>query len=172
MLRLTSVADVDEHIGRIGAAADHVRQWLVSQDLCGLDFLRAIKFETIGRHPTDGHPLNCIEQVNQTFTFLVALEATRLLLGRHPEAEGFDLAPGAHMAQELDVMSVVPGLVGAETFAAVDPRNNRKLAKDLAKLSLCEQQHRYVFFSSPLYPELQRRPQLETAGVEVWSVAV
>ena len=69
-------------------------------------------------------------------------------------------------------MSEVEGLVGAETFAAVDPRNNRKLAKDLIKLAGRTEQHRYVFFASPLFPGTTRQPQLERGGVHVWSVDV
>jgi hypothetical protein len=32
--------------------------------------------------------------------------------------------------------------------------------------------HRYVFFSSPLYPGTARHPQLERDGIQVWSVDV
>jgi hypothetical protein len=82
----------------------------------------------------------------------------------------FHLAPGAHAALALDVMSE-DGLVGAETFAAVKPNNNGKLAADLAKLAKHpEIPHCYVFFISPLFPSIQRQPQLEIDGVEVWSV--
>lgn len=171
-IRVTSVAEVEHHIQAINDAADRVRKYLTEQSVTGLAFLRAIKFEPIGWHPTEGHALNCIEQVNQTFTYLVAFEAARYLLERHPDVGGFDLAPGAHMAMALDIMSVEPGLVGAETFAAVDPRNNNKLAKDLAKLSEHSEPNRYVFFSSPRYPGLQRWPKLEKPGIEVWSVPI
>ena len=47
-----------------------------------------------------------------------AIAAARQLLQLHPEAGGFHLAPGAHAARELDIMSEMPGYVGAETFAA------------------------------------------------------
>ena len=68
-------------------------------------------------------------------------------------------------------MSEKEGLVGAETFAAVTPRNNGKLAADLAKLALRKEQHRYVFFASPLYPKVGRLKELEPGnGIEVWSV--
>jgi hypothetical protein len=67
-------------------------------------------------------------------------------------------------------MSVVPGLVGAETFAAVLPSNNGKLAKDLEKLAGRNERHRYVFFISPKFPGTQRRSQFEWDGIEVWSV--
>jgi len=108
-----------------------------------------MKFEQIGFHPIDGRALNLIEQINQTFTFLVALKATEWLLEHHPEADGFQLAPGAAMALPLDIMSIAPGIVGAETFAAVDPGNNRKLAGDLTKLRGCGHRHRYAFFYAP-----------------------
>ena len=62
--------------------------------------------------------------------------------------------------------------VGAETFAAVDPRNNRKLAKDLVKLAQRPELNRYVFFASPMFPGTTRRPQLERGGVQGWSVDV
>jgi len=57
-------------------------------------------------------------------------------------------------------MSEEPGLVGAETFAAVHPRNNGKLAADLAKLSDRPEKHRYVFFMSPRHPGACRQPAL------------
>ena len=69
-------------------------------------------------------------------------------------------------------MSGVDGLVGAETFAAVDPHNNNKLAKDLAKMAARSEQHRYIFFMSPKYPGPKRWPELEIAGIQVWSVDV
>lgn len=137
-----------------------------------MDLLRSLKFEAIGYHPVTSHALNAIEQINQTFTFAVALEATRILLDQHPDANGFDLAPGAHMALSLDIMSVQPGLVGAETFAAVDPKNNKKLAKDLAKLASSDARYRYLFFASPKFPGPARWPALERNGVEVWSVDI
>jgi hypothetical protein len=83
-----------------------------------------MKFEQGGFHPIEGRPLNLIELINQTFTYLVALRATAWLLRRHPEAGGFKLAPGAAALMPIDIMSIVPGLVGAETFAAVHPDNN------------------------------------------------
>jgi hypothetical protein len=69
-------------------------------------------------------------------------------------------------------MSVADGLVGAETFAAVDPRNNRKLAKDLEKLAHRTERHRYVFFMSPLFAGMRRLPQFERDEIQVWSVDV
>ena len=61
-------------------------------------------------------PLNVVEEIDQTFPYLVALRAARLLFEWHPDAHGLQLAPGS-----LDIESLTPGLVGAETFAAVRP---------------------------------------------------
>jgi len=111
-----------------------------------------------------------VEQINQTWTYLVALAAAKQLMTLHSDAGGFRLAPGAYASEPLDIMSGVDGLVGAETFAAVDPHNNNKLAKDLDKMAGRSEQHRYVFFMSPKYPGAKRRPELESAGIQVWSV--
>lgn len=164
--------EIDQHLGSIAAAAEALAVTLRSEDRSPLELVRALKFEFVGRHPIGGHPLNAVEQINQTWTYLAALQATRKLLEWHPEAEGFSLAPGAHAAQALDIMSVVPGLVGAETFAAVHPRNNDKLKADLQKLAARPEQHRYVFFISPAFPETRRREALESNGVQVWSLHV
>ena len=137
-----------------------------------LEVLKRIKFQPIGFHPIADRPLNFIEQVNQSWTYVVALEAAKKLLALHPDAGGFHLAPGAHASLDLDIMSVEPGYVGAETFAAVHPRNNGKLRADLAKLSSRAEKHRYVFFMSPAFPSSARQPLLERDGVEVWSVAL
>ena len=137
-----------------------------------MQLLRSMKFEAIGRHPIADHALNVVEQINQTFTYAVALAAAKVLLRLHPEAGGYRLAPGAHASLPLDIMSEVEGLVGAETFAAVTPRNNGKLTADLSKLAERPEAHRYVFFASPLFPGTSRLPKLERDGIQVWSVDV
>ena len=58
------------------------------------------------------------------------------------------------------------------SFAAVHPRNNNKLPKDLAKMAQRPEQYRYVFFSSPGFPGVKHLTQLGLPGVEVWSVDV
>lgn len=172
---IRSVAEADALFAQVHASATQLRKWISAFPGDDLELLRALKFDQVGRHPVDGHALNAIEQVNQVWTYLVALAAARQLLLMHADAGGMLIAPGAHAAQPLDVMSEATGLVGAETFASVDPANNRKLANDLAKLADRPEQHRYVFFASPKFPGFQRLPQLErasAAGVQVWSVDV
>jgi hypothetical protein len=164
--------EVDRHLAMVHAAAAKTQVWIAAHSGDPMNLLRSMKFETIGFHPISDHALNVVEQINQTFTYAVALAAVRELLVRHPDAGGFRLAPGAHMSQRLDIMSDVDGLVGAETFAAVTPGNNGKLAGDLRKLAGCTEQYRYVFFASPRFPGTVRLPKFERDGIEVWSVDV
>lgn len=172
VLLVRNAAHAEEVAGQVRASATKLQAWIASFGGDGIGLLRALKFDQVGFHPIGDHPLNAIEQVNQIWTYLAALSAVRVLFELHPGAGSFSIAPGAHAAQPLDLMSEVEGLVGAETFAAVDPRNNRKLAKDLDKLAQRPEQHRYVFFASPMFPGTTRLPQLERGGVQVWSVDV
>lgn len=169
-LIVETVQDVERHLSTLRSAADRTQAWIAAHSGNSMDLLRSLKFDAVGFHPISDRGLNVIEQINQTFTYAVALAATRVLLDLHPDAAGFVLAPGAHMSRPLDVMSMEEGLVGAETFAAVHPRNNRKLATDLAKLVTRAERHRYVFFASPAYPGTARRPELDQDGVQVWSI--
>ncbi len=166
-----SLKEIDEHLAAISSSVE--RSYQVIRQFSGspIELFRSLKFEPLGFHPVAGHALNVIEQVNQTATYLVALHAAKLLFELHPDEPGFVIAPGAHMSHPLDVMSISDQHIGAETFAAVDPRNNNKLKKDLAKMAAREERHRYVFFSSPMYPATARRAELEAKGVQVWSIA-
>jgi hypothetical protein len=171
-LIVSNVADADALMDKIRNTAASVRSWMAEQSGDPLEMLRRMKFEPVGFHPIEGHALNIVEQVNQTWTFCVALSAARQLLVLHPNVGGLRLAPGADACQALDIMSVKEGCVGAETFAAVTPQNNGKLAKDLLKLSARSELHRYVFFMSPLFKGNNRLSQFEAHGVEVWSVDI
>lgn len=171
-LTINSPEEVEAYIEVIRASAARAQGWLNSQTDDALGMMRKMKFELVGFHPVEERPLNLMEQINQTWTFLAALAGVRQLLRLHPEAGGFHLAPGAHASLDLDIMSVAQGYVGAETFAAVTPQNNGKLAADLKKLSSRSETHRYVLFISPAYPGLHRRPELEQGGIQVWSVDI
>ena len=169
-ITVRSAQEAEERLVKLEESAARVAAWVTAFDGRPLDLIRHMKFDLVGFHPVTHSPLNVIEQVNQTWTYAAALLAARKLFDLHPDARAFHLAPGAHASQPLDVMSEVPGLVGAETFAAVRPQNNRKLAKDLDKLAHSGEQHRYVFFMSPAFPGTQRLERFERDGVQVWSV--
>ena len=109
-----------------------------------IDVLRAIKFRGVGFDPLNPtRPLNIIEQVNQTFTYLVSLRAVEYLLREHPESAPFRLNLGARAGTDIESAD---GQVVAEVFAAVRPNNNDKMRKDIARVRMSTAPHRYVFF--------------------------
>jgi hypothetical protein len=167
-----TIEDVDRYLAQIRKSAISAQDWIRAQTCGPFDLLRRMKFDPVGFHPIEDRTLNIIEQINQTWTYAVALEAARELLHLHPDSGGYQLEPGAYGSIPLDVMSLEPGLVGAETFATVDHRNNRKLEKDLKKMAARRERHRYVFFMAPGFPKTERLVQFERDSVEVWSVEV
>ena len=173
-ITIKSLGEINHYMQRIESAAKDAHSWIAQQTEDPLTFLRRIKFEKKGLHPITGHRLNLIEQINQTWTYAVALKATEQLFGMHPDADGFTLAPGAIASQELDIMSRNPGLVAAETFAATTPDSNRKLLRDLTKLSALGDRftHRYVFFAAPTHPEYSEidKYRRKFPGIRVYSV--
>jgi hypothetical protein len=171
-LVVRDLADVERHLDLIRMSAARAQAWVTSHRGDPLDLLRQMKFHPVGFHPIEDRPLNLVEQLNQTWTYAVALEAARKLLELHPEAGGFNVAPGAHMSIPLDIMSIEPGLVGAETFAVTKPGSNNKLNKDLLKLAARPELNRYIFFTAPGFEETARIPRYERAGIQVWSVVV
>jgi len=137
-----------------------------------MDFIFNAKFNTFGFHPISSKPLNLIEQLNQSFTFIAAFEAAKKLFEWHELPNGLLVFPGAHAPKgSLDLeANELPGYLGAETFASVRPNNNGKLKADLVKLSKRPERYRYSFFISPLFPESKRQKELEIEGVQVWSL--
>ncbi len=169
MPEVNSINDVRGLETRIMAAAHRAATEIRATGGTGLEFLRRLKFEECGRHPTDDRPLNLIEQVNQTFTYLVTCRAAERLFELHPDIGPLRLNIGTESG--TDIEDVGRTTVAAEVFAAVDPRNNGKLAKDLDKVGGVAVPHRYVFFASPRYPA-GRRPQMERVGIQVWAVEI
>lgn len=173
IFNVCSIAEIEAALAKIEDNAAHARAALRELPADPVQALARLKFDPVGCHPLERRPLNIVEQVNQTFSYLVALKAAWLLLEWHHEAEGLRLAPGAHApVGTLDVESLAPGLVGAETFAAVRPENNRKLTGDLVKMAARPERFWYVFFMSPLFPRTERQAKWERDGVQVWSVSM
>jgi hypothetical protein len=170
-------ADVERYLVRIIASTRRAQERIAALDISSLELFRLMKFGSVGFHPIDEREINLVEQINQTWSYIAALAAARLLLSLHEDAGGFELAPGAHAALDLDIMSGKRGLVGAEVFAAVTPNNNRKLKGDLDKLAKRDEVHRYVFFLSPKYPRNEHQSRLDPEPrdggrrpIQVWSV--
>jgi hypothetical protein len=176
-----TVADIDPLLKTVRAAAQRTAKalaCLTSDEPDGLEVLRRLKFTKMAWHPIDDRSLNLVEQINQTWTYLVTLKALPFLFERHVEAGGFRLNLGTDAG--TDIVSLVPNVVAAETFSAVHPLNNGKLIKDVQKLmrECPEAQARYVFFGAPGFRH-ERQDKLESlagmgehAHIEVWGIEV
>ena len=110
--------------------------------------LNRLRFEAVGCDPVEeNRPINFIEQLNQSFTYLVSLRAVDYLLSKHPEAIPYTLNLGT--TSGLDIVSR-DGTIVAETFAATTPESNRKVNKDIEKVKKSKAVHKYVFYYSPV----------------------
>lgn len=113
----------------------------------GIDLFHEIRFLEFGQDPLESRPLNLVEQLNQTFTYLTSLMAAEYLLEMHPEYAPYILNLGT--APGYDVVSK-DEVVIAETFSAVSPISNEKLKKDCIRVSAqTGALHKYVFYYSP-----------------------
>lgn len=113
----------------------------------GIDLFHEIRFLEFGQDPLEDRPLNLVEQLNQTFTYLISLMATEYLLEAHPEHAPYILNLGT--SPGYDVVSK-DEVVIAETFAAVSPISNDKLKKDCTRVSTqIGGLYKYVFYYSP-----------------------
>jgi len=167
---IRTIEQVDELVTAVTRSAERALAGIArsAAEQHGLQALWSMKFSPVGCDPLDADsPLNLIEQVNQTFTYLASAKAVRLLLCLHPELAPFVVNLGTSPGS--DIQSAC-GSLAAEVFAAVNTSNNRKLAKDRVKVSQTNAERKYVFFMCPGYgPGRQEKLERE-GGVEVWSV--
>jgi hypothetical protein len=172
LIEIKTKADLELVLSKLKTSSIQSFEKIRQSEVNPLDWMREIKFNKIGYCPYDPtRALNFIEQLNQTWSLVAAIEATRILFDLHPEAGGFSIAAGAHAAQKYDVMALATNNIAVEIFAATSPNSNQKLTNDLEKLRLSDQDHRYVMFLSPNFPTTTRHQKLEKFGVQVWSVA-
>jgi hypothetical protein len=167
---IRSIDEAELNRAQVIAAAEQTAIWFRGFVGTPLEFLTALKFQTVGSDPLIGEPLNPIEQVNQTFTILVALRAVERLFGLHPSASGFRLALTTSSGRDIE--SLEPDFVAAEVFAAIRPTSNRKLAKDVMRLAADPARHRYVFFATPGYSAGRQTKLEKGSSVEVHCVEI
>ncbi|MFL6263436.1 MAG: hypothetical protein ACJ76Y_27405 [Thermoanaerobaculia bacterium] len=154
----------------VDRAATVMRELLEGQP--SMVALASMKFEDLGFHPVEDRRLNLIEQVNQTFTYLVSLAAAEDILVRHSGSAPIHLNLGTTAGYDL----VSPSQdVVAEVFAAVRRTNNRKLARDVIRVDRSEARHKYVFFhcpgEAPGVSHLERFPEVHLIALSseaVW----
>lgn len=110
-----------------------------------LDSMFHLRFQKLGHDPIEHTALNFVEQLNQTFSDLVVLEAARYLVFAHP-GKKFMLHLGTEAG--FDIVSD-DGTIVAECFAVTTVKSNEKLSRDSKKLMKCETcEKRYVFLYS------------------------
>lgn len=162
--------EADVLIVALSKSAEHAVEQLkeLLQQNRALQALEEIKFRRIGCDPLDtDRPLNFMEQLNQTFTYLASAKAVKTLMALHPTLAPFTLNLGTAPGSDIESAH---GELAAEVFSAVSTSSNSKLANDRQKVSQTSATIKYVFFMCPdIGPG--RQPKLEReAGVEVWSV--
>lgn len=159
-------ASVLEAVERATAA---MRELLENQP--AMAALARMKFEELGFHPIEERRLNLIEQVNQTFTYLVSLAAAEDILARHPGSAPLHLNLGS--SSGYDLVSPSQAVV-AEAFAAVRRTNNRKLIKDVVRVDGSEARHKYVYFhcpgEAPGVSHLERFPEVHLVSLSAEAV--
>ena len=169
---ISSTAEIDDLERAIVASADStvgdLRTLFAATN--GIEFLAQLKFRKAGRDPLSARPLNLIEQVNQTFTYLASCDALRYLIAHHADRVPFVIHLGT--AAGPDIESTDRSIV-AEVFAATHPGSNQKLLKDLRKLRACAPAaHRYLFYSCPGEHRVQisqLQPEVTVVALGLWT---
>lgn len=134
-----------------------------------LDLFSSMKFSKLGFDPLDPErPLNLIEQINQSFTYLASFLAVEILFVEHPDLAPFKLNLGT--AAGADIESQCKKL-SAEVFASVTPTNNQKLKNDINKVLLTDSIFKYSFFMCPGF-KADRQANYEREGVKVWALEI
>jgi hypothetical protein len=164
-------ADLEERRELLLASAEQTQ--IQMAELAGVEdpiqFLFRLKFEEVGCDPLNcSRPLNLIEQLNQTFTYLASFSGAEFLFERHPEVKRLDLNLGTSGGSDIETTEGEG--IAAEVFAAVTPRNNGKLAADINKVSKSSAKYRYVLFMSPKHEAGPYKCKLNDPRVIVWSL--
>ena len=170
-ITIRNAEEIENYIEDLRSSAEKAQLQLaeISGYTEPLELLFRIKFEKIGFDPLNQQrSLNLIEQINQTFTYLASFKAAALLFSWYPHIESLNLNLGTKAG--IDIESDDDGGIAAEVFAAVTPRNNKKLIKDIEKVSKEKAAHKYVFFMSPDHDEGPYRGNESVDGIKVWSL--
>ena len=164
-------ADIDRYMEKILASAEEtqINVCELSGNKEAMDLLYRMKFEAIGCDPLNSQRrLNLIEQLNQTFTYMASLKAARYLFANYNDLKSLTLNLGTRSGWDIETND--DGGVIAEVFAAVSRKNNRKLEKDIKKVSEATARRKFVFFMCPrfeegTYPEMQTNPDITVVSL-------
>lgn len=130
-----------------------------------IEVLSLFKFTELGFDPlVHGRRLNFIEQVNQAFTVYASLKAASHLFATS-DAEVIKMNVGPHKGFDIEAFDDATNAIGvAEVFAAVDPKNNQKLKKDVERVRLSSLPLRMVYFISPTEDEFTFETLISAGG--------
>jgi hypothetical protein len=170
-ITLHSIAEIDAYFEDLRASAEETQMKLaeISAQAAPLEFLYRMKFEGIGCDPFNAQrPLNLIEQLNQTFTYLASFKAAKLLFTWHIGLTELKLNLGT--SSGADIASDYDGGISAEVFAANKPSSNDKLKKDIEKVSKAQARHKYVFFMCPNCDEGKYIKYKAPKEIRIWSL--
>lgn len=172
-LTVTSSEDLANRIAAICRSASKaikkIRPLLGDDD--PLDVLKTLRFTQAGCDPLDpNRDLNLIEQLNQTFTYLATFRAAERLFETYGPNLRLTLNLGTQPGADIETDAY--GGIAAEVFAAVKPDNNKKLKKDLKKVSQASANHKYVFFACPGHQPGEEDEDSDYPGVKIISLGI
>ena len=112
------------------------------------------------------------ESLRQIALFMSIAQALRELERLHPGVGPFLVAPEREPGQDLTIVAVEPGLLGAIVLPCMSRPLGKQVASAVRRLAGRPLQHRYVFFV-PLLGRNEaegRVEKYEKGGVQVWSM--
>ena len=125
--------------------ASHEKMKVQISESSPMDFLVGLRFLKTGVDPIKGTELNFVEQLNQFFSDIVIIEATRHLLSGFPH-HTFELRLGTTPGFDIESED---GAIVAECFAATTALSNRKLEHDSKKIQdRAKEKEKFLFFYS------------------------
>ena len=172
---------LDEYAKSLGTVANQAtrRLALLFNQGNGLAVLKVLKFEEFGNDPlTPSSPLNFIEQLNQTFTYLASIKASRHIFDTEGGVKKITMHLGSSKGSDLVMKNGIGQTLGlAEVFAAVDHTNNEKLKKDIEKVDRDAKREgvsiKRVYFISPKEKEFVIKDtdnkMKKSNGGELWT---
>ena len=110
------------------------------------------------------------ESLRQIALFMSIAQALRELERLHPGVGRFLVAPEREPGQDLTIVAVEPGLLGAIVLPCMSRSLGNQVASAVRRLAGRNLQHRYVFFVPLLgRDEAEGRVEkYEKGGVQVW----
>jgi hypothetical protein len=147
-ITIRNSSEVEKHIKTIELSIEKAISNISKMVENPIELFYRMKFGQIGTDPLSERPLNIIEQLNQTYTYLVSFKAARYIFEELNFQGEINLNIGT--ASGFDIETLDGSIIG-EVFAATSVSSNQKLKKDIARLKGVDTTARkYVFFYTPI----------------------